>query len=286
MQYPQETAEQIQEAQQQEYDNKYSKFPITAHVHRWINILRAEGRAGWLHGCITGSCLLDAIFDLWETPPDIDVFTYDLTGITEMVSVLTRTYGCRFGADDTPLSAKQEEWKYNKARVSGWKKSDREYGSLNTVKLRTPDGLIINISNKRNQKSVADVVNAFDMTIVMKGIDLERDFIYDMTKAFGGSQYKAMPNLLRNADTSLFTVQHWIRQFIRVTKYWDRGYDTREMARFYLDQIDKCTSEGPLFPASEASMQIWNECLEEFTDMRGRIEKWLEYANKEVNEIE
>jgi hypothetical protein len=72
----------------------------------------------------------------------------------------------------------------------------------------------------------------------------------------------------------MWTVAKWVRQFDRVVKYWSRGYDTRPMARFYLDMLDECLAAGSLFD-SEESQAAFDGFGEEFRTKRTAIAEWL-----------
>jgi hypothetical protein len=60
-----------------------------------------------------------------------------------------------------------------------------------------------------------------------------------------------------------------------VVKYYDRGYDTRPMAEFYLKMIDECIEAGCLFDSDE-SHEAFDMFSEEFLVKRAVIADWLE----------
>jgi hypothetical protein len=64
-----------------------------------------------------------------------------------------------------------------------------------------------------------------------------------------------------------------------VVKYYNRGFDTRPMARFYLDMIDECISAGCLFD-SEESQEAFENFSSEFVEKRAAIADWYD-AHKE-----
>lgn len=235
-------------------------------MHSVIEILKNSG----INGCITGSCLLDADFDSWSVKPDIDVFVYGERYMVEAICILRSRYGFEFGVDETERSKKQEKKKY------GWLlkgKKNKKFKSLQTIKLNW-DGIICNVSCKKFQNNVADVVNCFDMTLIMKGWDIPHGFMYDMTNQWCPSNM-AIPNKLREVDEDILTTAYWIRQFDRVIKYWDRGYDTRPMARFYIQQIDEVLDQADTF-TSDSYRSFFDEFAEEFIETKNRIVRWLE----------
>ena len=121
---------------------------------------------------------------------------------------------------------------------------------------------------------MADVVNCFDMTLIMKGWDIPHGFMYDMTNQWCPSNM-AIPNKLREVDEDILTTAYWVRQFDRVIKYWDRGYDTRPMARFYIQQIDEVLDQADTF-TSDSYRSFFDEFAEEFIETKNRIVRWLE----------
>lgn len=85
----------------------------------------------------------------------------------------------------------------------------------------------------------------------------------------------ATPNPLRNQDCVMWTVAKWVRQFDRVVKYYNRGFDTRPMAKFYIEMIDDCLKTGCLFDSDE-SHEMFDAYSEDFKAKRGQIAAWLE----------
>lgn len=238
-------------------------------INKWINILKSTD----IEGCITGSCMLDADFDEWDSAPDVDMFVYSDRYMIWAITKLMMTYGLKFGADSSERSKLQEEQKFqwlledkkNKSKITGV--------TLATIKLHADDGTIINVSNKKGCENVADVINSFDMTIIMKGWDIKNAFMYDMTTQWSDKNV-AVPNKLRIVDLDLVKTAYWVRQFDRVIKYWQRGFDTRPMARFYLDEIDKVLTRGNIW-TSDSSKEFFDTFAAEFIEMRDKISKWL-----------
>ena len=141
--------------------------------------------------------------------------------------------GCKFGEHDTELSSKQEKTKYKWLLES--KKNNGYDSTLQTIKLHDSDGVIVNVSSRKGCRNVAQVVENFDMTIIMKGVDIRNGYTYDATKMFSGDDRLAMPNPLKIQveDVSMWDVARWVRQNDRVLKYWNRGYDTRPVAKMH-----------------------------------------------------
>lgn len=232
-----------------------------------------------IDGCITGSCLLPGFDpDGWGTVPDIDVFVF---GEDELVSAIEiARYALKMEpGSGTERSRKQEEWKLDRLKQSG---INRKIG-VTTYKFWR-DGVILNLTFKQRQfhgrwvpiLDTPGVLQSFDMSIVMQGYDIKHHVLYDMRV---GDPKVAIPNPLRDHDCVMWTVAKWVRQFDRVVKYYNRGFDTRPMARFYLDMIDECIDAGCLFD-SEESKEAFESFSEEFIEKRAAIADWYD-AHKE-----
>lgn len=228
-----------------------------------------------INGCITGSCLLPVFEpDEWGSTPDVDVFVY---GETELVRAVTIA---QYALDMTPgtgsqRSKEQEEWKLNRLFENG---VNYKIG-ITTYKF-VCDGVVINFTFKQMKNhgrwvpiiSAPEVLRSFDMSILMQGYDIKQHVFYDMR---GEDVFVARPNPLRNQDCVMWTVEKWIRQFDRVVKYYGRGYDTRPMAKFYLEMIDQCIEVGCLFDSTESN-ELFESMSKEFLEKRAVIADWYD----------
>lgn len=228
-----------------------------------------------INGCITGSYWLPGFDpDGWGTIPDIDVFVYSERDLIQAIDIAMYGYGMKPGKGK-PKSDAQEKWKLERLQETGLNKRI----GITTYSFYC-DGVIVNITHKQQKvdgrwmplTSASQVLESFDMSIVMQAYDIKHDVMYDMRV---GNPRVATPNPVRTYDTKLWTVAKWIRQFDRVIKYYNRGYDTRPMARFYLKLIDDCLAAGCLFE-SEAGQEMFETYTEEFKAQRDVIKNWLE----------
>jgi len=226
-------------------------------------------------GCITGSCLLPGFDpDGWGTTPDIDLFVFGEDELVSAIDLAQWALKMEPGKGDKK-SNKQELWKLRQLKRSGlnYKIGITTY-SFNT------DGVILNVTFKQRKfhgrwvpvLDTPGVLQTFDMSIVMQGYDIQHHVLYDMRV---GDPKVAIPNPLRSQDTMLWTVARWIRQFDRVVKYYNRGFDTRPMAKFYIKMIDECIDAGCLFD-SEESHDMFESYTKEFEVQREKINKWYE----------
>ena len=145
--------------------------------------------------------------------------------------------------------------------------------SLATIKMNKDDA-IINISTKYGQKSLAAVLSDFDMSIIMRGWDIKAKAGLDLRTQWTDDPKVAVPNPMRIVNDDMIRTAYFVRQFDRVIKYWDRGFDTRAVAKHDLKLIDNVLKSGNIW-TSQASQDFYNKFAEEFIETRERIEAWL-----------
>lgn len=230
-----------------------------------------------INGCITGSCFLPGFDpDAWGSTPDVDVFVYSEADLMKAIDYTMYQLKMKPGTG-TDRSEQQERWKLDRLQKNG---INYKLG-ITTYKFNC-DGVIVNFTYKQTKEhgrwipitNAPSVLMSFDMTIVMQAYDIKSRVMFDL-RPDNVSPTVAIPNPLRDHDCVMWTVSKWVRQFDRVVKYYNRGYDTRPMARFYLDMIDQCIEAGCLFD-SEESQTAFTNFSEEFLAKRAIIADWLE----------
>lgn len=241
---------------------------LTEQIKDTIELLKGTG----INGCITGSSMLDADFDMWESHPDVDVFVFAEPQLLDSVNLLMYKHGFE-------PATKGEAWKIDRIRNRGMKKN----ASLQTVKLKHGD-VVVNITWKYGKTTMASVLASFDMSIIMIGWDIRHGFgmdlrtrtdsIMDPDGKWSDDPRVAVPNPLRDQDVDMYGTEMWVRQFDRVIKYWNRGYDTRKMARFYIELIERVISNGQLF-ASESATNAFQEFVDVYEPLRDKMVEWL-----------
>lgn len=234
-----------------------------------------------IDGCITGSSLSQEWdMEASESKPDIDVFTYSPYSMVHAIDVLEYKLGLEPGGDDITTD-KGEAWKAHKMRTSG-----RGFGrDLATCKL-TDGEIVVNVSNRKGERSAMDVIARFDMSIVLQAYDIPSGSLLDMRcvqpkadlvdiiKSTGGDPTVAVPNPFRSFDGTTWNASKWLRQWDRVIKYWNRGFDTMPMARFYSHMIKEVIEGGSLFK-TEASKQAYQDFVDEYQDLGTKIDEWI-----------
>lgn len=244
-------------------------------IKKKMDVLVDAVKASPINGCITGSYWLPG-FDpeAWGSKPDVDVFVFGDYELVRAICYAQYVLQMKPGKG-SPRSAKQEEWKLGRLFASGLNKKI----GITTYTFEQDD-VALNITFKQQKvagywkplTSVPDVLQSFDMSIVMQGYDIQKQVFFDMRS---GDPMVAVPNPLREHDCVMWTVAKWVRQFDRVVKYYNRGFDTRPMAEFYLRMIDECIAAGCLFD-SEESQTAFDSFSSEFLEKRAAIQEWYD----------
>ena len=118
-------------------------MPSKTNIDRLIEELKKSP----IDGCITGSCLLDNDFNLWQDEPDIDLFVYSEIKWIHAVTWLL-DHGYVYGnCKDASKNPEVEEWKFQTMLDKG---SDKNH-SITTIYLEK-DG-------KDIQKNFIQMVN-------------------------------------------------------------------------------------------------------------------------------
>ncbi len=228
-----------------------------------------------IDGCITGSYWLDKYDpELWDSTPDVDLFVFSEGDLREALVFAEYAMGMTPGTG-TKRSQLQEETKMDILRKDG---INRKTG-ITTFKFYE-DGVILNITYKMSRvkgrlqplSSTYEVLRSFDLTIVMQGYDIRSHTFIDMRPDCGDVAY---PNPMRDHNCAAWTIDKWIRQFDRVVKYYDRGYDTRPVAKFYINMIDTCLDIGCIFDSDKAQ-ESFERFIPEFVEKRAAMAEWLE----------
>lgn len=247
------------------------------HTKDKLELLVKAAKSMDIHGCITGSCFLPTFVpDAWGSQPDVDVFVYSENDLVRAITLAMDVMKMQPGTGGH-RSEMQERWKIERLFENGI-----NYKSgLVTYKFNAA-GVVLNFSYKMRKlmgrwcpiASATDVLMSFDMSIVMQAYDIQSHVHFDL-RPDNVPVTMAIVNPLRKQDTMMWTVAKWVRQFDRVVKYYNRGFDTRPVARTYIQWIDECLEAGCLFD-SEASTEAFERFGDEFLQKREMIAEWLE----------
>lgn len=243
---------------------------LTQDIKDTIELLKSSD----INGCITGSSMLDEDFDTWDQAPDVDVFVYNEMQLLHASDMLMYKHGFEL------LSA-GEEWKFERVCNRGAQGN----AALTTMKLVNDKGVVVNITYKKWKNTMLSVLASFDMSVIMIGYDIPFGWGIDMRtrdiKIFDDRFNRwsddpkiAKPNPMRKQDVDMYGTEMWVRQFDRVIKYWNRGIDTRQMARFYIDLIEGVIAKGQLFTSNKGE-ESFNGFVATYEPLRDKMVEWL-----------
>lgn len=215
-----------------------------------------------INGCLTGSSLLE-----YFENQDIDVFVYDEPNFNKLLNLL-------YYHPDFLILDKLEQWKFdnfiNKGD-SGFKKI-----GLITIKFSYKTGIDVNIILKKNCNNIFSVLSSFDMNIIAIGYDLKTKQYLDLS---GDSHITKIADWNRwnpqFQEINIWSASRILRQFERIIKYHQRGYNTDNVAKKYLEIIDKALEYESIF-----NSESFNEKIAIFkkdaNDLKAIINLWLE----------
>ncbi len=243
---------------------------LTQEIKETIELLKELD----IYGCITGSSMLDKDFDEWDEHPDIDVFVYYNNELLNAARMLIDCYGFEPATEG-------EAWKIDRIR----KAIKQKDAVLQTVKLRKGN-VVVNLTFKYGKTNMLAVLSSFDMSIIMVGYDIETKSMLDLREScksmvpddpngkWPTCKNIAVPNPLRKQDVDMYGTEMWVRQFDRVIKYWNRGFDTRPMARFYISLIEGVIRKGQLFDTTKSSA-AYQEFVDTYEPLKNKMVQWL-----------
>lgn len=169
--------------------------------------------------CVTGSCLLD-----YFEGQDIDMFAYNVPAFNQLL--YSMYHNPMFIIADP-----KEQWKLDKWMKCKDYNKELNYGMI-SIKFKYNTCVDVNIIYKAASKNIFEVLSSFDMDIVAKGFDLSSRQYLDLTPL---DKTKADWNRWNKkfTDINAWSIKRLLRQFSRVIKYHNRGYNTDKVCIKY-----------------------------------------------------
>jgi hypothetical protein len=203
-----------------------------------------------INGCITGSCLL-GYFPDWNQ--DIDVFVYDKSSFNKLLFFFH--YNSLFQILD-PL----ELHKFNDY-INNDKSSIEQLGLI-TIKFKYNLCIDVNVIFKKHQTNLFDVISNFDLDIIATGYDIRTQKTLSLRESTG------MIGTWNRWNNNFYTTDFWstkrlLRQFERVIKYTNRGYDLSEVTSKYIEIVEKIISTNNYYK-SEKGKKYFDDTIEQF----------------------
>lgn len=216
-----------------------------------------------INGCITGSCMLGYMEGQSQ---DIDVFAYDENAFTKMIYAM-------YHNPMFLLLEPMEKWKFKDWTENPYKGSIKKLGLI-SIKFKYNMCIDVNVIFKEHKTSIFDVLASFDMDIIAKGYDLKTKKVLDLSEGREGiATWNKWNKQFYNAN--IWSINSLLRQFERIIKYHNRGYNTDEVTLKYREILLSMMEYENIFNSNKVDEQIEN------IKLNGNIlikilDKWLE----------
>jgi len=177
-----------------------------------------------INGCITGSYML-GYNKKWHQ--DLDVFCYDKSSFTALLYYMH--YSPMFLILD-PL----EKHKFDEFTKSN--KSSLDKLGLITIKFKYNLCIDVNIVYKEYQRNIFEVISNFDLDIICMGYDIKTKKTLNLRESTGmtGTWNRWNKTFY---DPDFWSIKRLLRQFERIIKYTDRGYDLTSAVDKYIELV-------------------------------------------------
>jgi len=203
-----------------------------------------------INGCITGSCLLEYFPDA-----DIDIFVYSETDLNKLLFFMI--YNPLFQCLEPLEKYKLDEY------INKGKSSLHKIGLI-TVKMKYNLAVDVNVVYRKTNHNVFDVISNFDLSIICKAYDIKTGKTLDL------SEYKGDKRGTWNKwNRSFYQPDIWdtkkmCRQFFRVVKYEERGYNLIPVTNKYIELVEQMLELENIYK-TERGNEFYLKIKEEFT---------------------
>jgi hypothetical protein len=224
------------------------------HIQNVIELLKKQE----INGCITGSCLLD-----YFEGQDIDLFVYDKSSFNKLLFFMY--YNPMFNILDPLEKHKFDEYVDND-------KSSLEQLGLITIKFKYNLLVDVNVVYKKFNKTCFDVISNFDLDIIAQAYDIKTGKTISLreTEGFNGTWNK-WNSAFYKAD--FWSTKRLLRQFERVIKYTNRGYNLNSVTDKYIELIENILNIDNIYK-TEKGTKYHNDNMEQFEVVLKILQAW------------
>ena len=224
--------------------------------------------------CITGSCLLD-----YFEGQDIDIFAYSIPAFNKLL----------FAMKHNPMfmiADPKEQWKCDKWTKTKNYHKELSYGMV-SIKFKYNMCVDVNLIFKKNSDNIFKILSSFDMDIVAKGFDLSSRKYLDLTSGNGKiADWNKWNNQFR--DVNAWSINRLLRQFRRVIKYHNRGYNTDLVCLKYKEILEDTLKYVDIWKTEKTVVKI-SSVKEKCKDLIRIFNIWLkkhEFTKEELEELD
>ena len=234
-------------------------------IENAIEILKKQN----IEGCITGSCLLDYFED-----QDVDLFCYNEHSFRKLINFLH--YSPLFLILD-----KLEEHKFNEYIDKG--KSSLDKIGLISIKFKYNLCVDINIIYKKYQRDCFSVITNFDLDIIAVGYNIKTGKTLSLRESEGmDCNWNTWNDDFYNPD--LWSVKRIIRQFERVIKYTNRGYNLERVIDKYISMVEDIINLDNIYK-TERGTEFYESTQKQFKIVIEILETWKKDKKITDNEL-
>jgi hypothetical protein len=219
-----------------------------------MNILKNQD----IDGCITGSALLE-----YFPGQDIDVFVYNESSFTALLYFMH--YNPMFLILDSLEENKFKEYTKNN-------KSSLDSLGLITIKFKYNLCVDVNVIFKKFNKTCFDVVSNFDLDIITTAYDIKTGKTISLRESTGnvGTWNKWNSTFYR---CNFWGTKRLLRQFERVVKYTQRGYDLTSVTDKYIEIIEEIILTDNFYK-SDKGTKYFDDTIEQFEVVLKILKIW------------
>jgi len=221
-----------------------------------LNTIKAQNT----DACIAGSAML-GYNEGWNQ--DIDVFCYNEQSFIELLYYMK--YDKMFTILEPLEIHKMTE--YLKER-----KSSLESIGLITIKFKWNLCIDVNIIYKKFQKNIFDCISAFDIDHIAQGFCLKtRQYLSLRTSTGLEGTWNRWNTSYYKSD--LWSTKRLLRQFSRVVKYTERGYNLDEVTDKYISLIEDILAKDNVYKSEKGTI-FYEKVQKEFEIVLKILQLW------------
>lgn len=226
------------------------------HFESAIDILKKQQ----INGCITGSCMLE-FNENWNQ--DIDLFVYDKASFTKILWFMY--YNPMFTILDPLENHKFRDFVDND-------KSSLEQLGLITIKFKYNLLVDVNVIYKKFHKTCFDVISNFDLDIITTAYDIRTGKTLTLRETTGkeGTWNTWNPAFYQ---PDFWSTKRLLRQFERVIKYTERGYNLTSVTDKYISIVEDIISTENYYK-SEKGLKYFEDTMEQFEVVLKILQTW------------
>lgn len=222
-----------------------------------------------IDGCITGSCLLD-----YFKGQDVDVFVYNKSSFNKLLFFMY--YNSMFQILDPLEKHKFEEY------IDHDKSSLKKIGLI-TIKFKYNTCIDVNITYKEFHHNLFDVISNFDLDIIARGYDIKTKQELNLRQSTGK---KGTWNRWNKSfySSDIWSIKRLLRQFERVVKYTERGYDLTSVTDKYIELVKDILSKENIYK-TERGTKFFEDTTQQFEIVLKVLQTWKKKKKMSPEEI-